>query len=150
MKTVTTELPYRPDSADLFEPLADQPWAMFLDSGRPWDGQGRYDILVAAPIATVVTRGAITEVRSGQDLERSTGDPLRVLQKILSHHAASFHPDPALPFSGGAVGYFAYDLGRRYERIDSRATDVEALPEMAVGIYDWAVVVDHVERRGRL
>ena len=52
-----------------------------------------------------------------------------------------------LPFTGGAIGYFGYDLARRYERLPALATDLERLPEMAVGIYDWAVVVDHSERR---
>ena len=28
---------------ELFESIADRPWAVFLDSGRPLCGQGRYD-----------------------------------------------------------------------------------------------------------
>lgn len=44
-----TELPYRPDSAALFETIADWPWAVFLDSGRHHPGQSRYDILSAQP-----------------------------------------------------------------------------------------------------
>ena len=30
------------------------------------------------------------------------------------------------------------------------AEDLEGLPEMAIGIYDWSLVVDHQERRSRL
>src|SRR5690606_9637012 len=55
-----------------------------------------------------------------------------------------------LPFAGGAIGYLAYDLGRRFERLPSIADDDIGAPEMAVGIYDWACVVDHVERRAWL
>ena len=43
------------------------------------------------------------------------------------------------------MGYFSYDLGRRLERIDDKNTP-EKIPEMMVGIYDWAVVVDHRKR----
>src|SRR5262245_46505151 len=32
-------------------------------------------------------------------------------------------PVSAVPFTGGAVGYWSYDFGRRLERIPSRATD---------------------------
>jgi len=140
------ELPYCPDSAELFTPLADRPWAMFLDSGRPYDTQGRYDILVADPVATLVTRGAITEIRIGETVEYSPDDPLQLLQHVLAQHDTCV-ADPSLPFTGGALGYFGYDLGRRFERLACTAADVESLPDMAVGIYTWAVVVDHVRQR---
>ena len=44
-----TELPYREDSAMLFDAIADLPWAVFLDSGDPARSGGRYDILAAGP-----------------------------------------------------------------------------------------------------
>ncbi|MBI3899341.1 MAG: aminodeoxychorismate synthase component I [Gammaproteobacteria bacterium] len=140
------ELPYRPDSADSFEALADRPWSMFIDSGRPWSSQGRYDILVADPIETLVTRGVTTEIRSADTVVQSFDDPLTLLQQSLTRYGL-ITPMASLPFVGGAVGYFAYDLGRRFERLPAVATDVGQLPEMAVGIYDWAVVVDHVAQR---
>jgi para-aminobenzoate synthetase component 1 len=143
----TTELPYVPDSAELFAALADRPWAMFLDSGFPACAQGRFDILVADPVATLVTRGETTEIRHGDGLERSSDDPLSLLQRVLARHAPTSPADASLPFRGGAVGYFGYDLGRRFERLPAIAVDVESLPEMAVGIYDRALVVDHVARR---
>ncbi|HCI6414034.1 TPA: aminodeoxychorismate synthase component 1, partial [Klebsiella quasipneumoniae subsp. quasipneumoniae] len=48
-----------------------------------------------------------------------------------------------LPFLGGALGLFGYDLGRRFERLPAAAQADIALPDMAVGIYDWALIVDH-------
>ncbi len=141
-----TELPYLSDSTDLFEALADRPWAMFLDSGRPHSTQGRFDILVADPVATLVTRGAITEIQHGDSVEKSSDDPLVLLRRLLARYTPALPVESPLPFSGGAVGYFAYDLGRRFERLPAVTLDVEQLPEMAVGIYDWAVVVDHVAR----
>ncbi len=47
-------LPYLADSAELFEAIADEPWAVFLDSGRPRTTAGRMDILAARPYATLV------------------------------------------------------------------------------------------------
>jgi para-aminobenzoate synthetase component 1 len=48
-----------------------------------------------------------------------------------------------LPFLGGALGYFAYDLGRRFEKLPVQAKQDISLPEMAIGIYSQAVIFDH-------
>ncbi len=141
-----TELPYRADSAALFETVADLPWAVFLDSGGHHLTQSRYDIIAAEPHTTLVTRGKLTEIRSDA-IELSREDPLVLLRQYLE-----FDPAAAcdLPFTGGALGYFSYDLGRRFERLPAFAEDAEKMPEMAVGIYDWAVVVDHLDKRSWL
>lgn len=55
-----------------------------------------------------------------------------------------------LPFNGGAIGYFSYDLARRLEKLPVIAEDAEAIPEMAVGIYRWAVVVDHLQQQTQM
>ena len=138
-----TELPYQPDSARLFEAIADLPWAVFLDSGRHHPAQSRYDILSAQPYVRLVTRGPLTEIYS-DTIELSREDPFSLLRRALAI-------DPAcgseLPFCGGAIGYFGYDLARRLERLPALADDAEKIPELAVGLYDWAVIADHRERR---
>ncbi|MBY0267841.1 MAG: aminodeoxychorismate synthase component I [Burkholderiales bacterium] len=141
-----TELPYRNDSARLFEAVADRPWAVFLDSGLHHPGQARYDIITAEPHVRIITRGALTEVH-GETSELSRADPFDLLREQLAIDAAC---RGELPFTGGAIGYFGYDLARRYEKLPVRARDIERIPDMAVGIYDWAVVVDHSEQRAWL
>jgi para-aminobenzoate synthetase component I len=141
-----TELAYSDDSARLFEAIADLPWAVFLDSGRHHPAQSRYDILSAQPYIRLVTRGALTEIYS-DGIELSREDPFELLRRTLAADAGSAG---TLPFCGGAIGYFSYDLARRLERLPSLAKDAEDIPDMAVGIYDWAVVVDHHERRSWL
>jgi para-aminobenzoate synthetase component 1 len=141
-----TGLPYHEDSARLFEAIADLPWAVFLDSGRHYPGQSRYDILSAQPYVRLVTRGALTEIYS-DGVELSREDPFLLLKRALAVDPAC---GGALPFCGGAIGYFGYDLARRLERLPALAEDAERIPEMAVGLYDWAVVVDHRERKSWL
>ncbi|MFP4278803.1 MAG: aminodeoxychorismate synthase component I [Halochromatium sp.] len=143
-----TELPYRPDSTALFAPFSGRPWAMLLDSAQPGCATGRWDILVADPSATLVTRGAMTEIRDAHGCRRSAEDPFALLRAALGEREG---PAPAgLPFAGGAVGWFGYDLARRIERLPVRAIDAEDLPEMAIGVFDWALLVDHQERRSWL
>ncbi|TCT18193.1 aminodeoxychorismate synthase component I [Thiobaca trueperi] len=144
---VTCEIPYRPDSAGLFAALRTASWPVFLDSGRPLSIQGRYDILTADPVRTLVTRGAWTEIRTADGVRISADDPFALLAEALGPVRPACH---GLPFAGGAIGYFGYDLARRLLPLPNLAQDAENLPEMAVGIYDWALVVDHVDRRTRL
>ena len=139
-------IPYRPDSAELFDALADEPWAVFLDSAHSGATGGRWDILAARPYATLVSQGGLTELRQDGSVERSDEDPFERLRM----HLRPMRHSQALPFVGGGIGYFAYDLARRLERLPELAEDGEGMPEMAVGFYDWAVLVDHQRREGWL
>ena len=141
-----TEIPYRADSAILFETVVDLPWAVFLDSGSHHLTQSRYDIISAEPHTTLVTRGNLTEIRSDA-IELSRADPLTLVRQHLDLDRGTACD---LPFTGGALGYFAYDLARRFEKLPTRAVDADKMPEMAVGIYDWALVVDHLDKRSWL
>ncbi|CAI1581629.1 aminodeoxychorismate synthase component 1 [Serratia proteamaculans] len=141
-------LPYtRTALLELFAPLASQPWAMLLHSGFAEHSHNRFDILVAAPCATLTTRGPSTEVRRGQAFWQSPEDPFSLLQQQLEQQNLQPDADTDLPFQGGALGLFGYDLGRRVEKLPQRALADIALPDMAVGIYDWALIADHHQQR---
>ncbi len=142
MALLKASLPYRKDAAVVFSAVADQPWAILLESGGAPGLDARYDILVAEPFITLVTQGEETLISDQQGSTVSHDDPFRLLKQILQRYPAG--QVSGLPFAGGAMGYFAYDLSRRIETLPSLAEDAEQLPWMAVGVYDWAVVVDHV------
>lgn len=133
-------LPYFPDSADIFAHIAHHPWAVWLDSAHPYSEQGRYDILAADPVITLETKANVTTINENGAVSRSDCDPFHLLQRYLGPIQPGFDD---LPFNGGAIGYFSYDLGRRIEKLPVLAADSEAISEMAVGIYHWAVIVDH-------
>ena len=137
------QLPYHPDSSRYFSLFASRPWSVYLDSAHPYSEAGRYDILTADPYATLVTRGGSTRIERMGERSTSAEDPFDLIRRELG--AAGRGPE-GVPFSGGALGYFGYDLARRIERFPSLARDETGLPEMAVGLYDWAMVVDHRQR----
>jgi para-aminobenzoate synthetase component I len=142
------DFPYRKDSTPLFEAINHLPWAAMLDSCQPYSQQGRYDILSADPVSLLVTQGEHTQISfNGGNLRLSTEDPFQLLREALGPLRQGIE---GIPFCGGALGYFGYDLGRRLERMPSIAKDMEQLPEMAVGIYDWSLVVDHQQQRSWL
>ncbi len=141
------EIAYRNDTGSLFAPWAGRSWAVFLNSGGRQGERARYDIFAADPYITIVTKGDRTEIRTRASAEITPLDPFEVLKRVLCNGPGCVSQ---LPFTGGAIGYFAYDLGRRIERLPSTAVVDLDLPEMAMGVYDWAVIVDHQERRAYL
>ncbi|MDR2219967.1 MAG: aminodeoxychorismate synthase component I [Methylobacillus sp.] len=147
MKTLLTPLPYRADSAAVFARIAHRQWAIYLDSGWPGSQYGRYDIFSAEPMTTLATRDGQTEIRENKSTQVVAENPFHTLKTILQRHTAA---PTHLPFSGGAMGYFSYDLARCLESLPERAMDAEQMPEMAIGIYDWAAVFDHRAERAWL
>lgn len=138
------ELAYPEQVADLFAHLVEWPWAVWLDSGAPSAVSGRYDILAADPSHRVTHDGQLTRVASRDGVSVSEQAPLAVVATLLHEPQATVAAcPPEVPFCGGAIGYFGYDL---MSAAPCRGP-TSHMPLMAVGIYDWAVVVDHQTRR---
>lgn len=138
-----TPLPYSRDATEYYAAIADLPWAIWLDSG----GRGRYDILVAEPVVTLVTQGEKTLITSAEGVRDSTTDPFVLLREQLGTQLETVTD---IKFAGGALGYWGYDLVRRLALVQSVAKDAEGLPEMAIGIYDWAIQFDHQAKTAQL
>lgn len=114
---------------------------MLLESAGPLGADNGFDIITADPLATLETRGELTTLRVGANISKHHEDPLALLahtqQQLLGElELCATH----LPFIGGALGLFGYDLGRRFERLPVQAAADIAVPDMAVGIYDWALL----------
>ncbi|MGB1322229.1 MAG: aminodeoxychorismate synthase component 1 [Vibrio gallaecicus] len=129
----------------LFSNIESQPWAMLLRSASESHIDSRYDILVAQPIATFETIGAQTTINVNKKKLISEQDPFELLAQYQQELLPNDSSHAELPFTGGALGYFSYDLGRRVERIPALAHHDINAPDMAIGLYDWAVIVDHKE-----
>ena len=139
-------LPYQPDSCHYFELVRHLPWAVFLDSTTKTSQDNRYDIIAADPFLTLGTKGekTVIEQRSGHK-KISELDPFHLLQRQLK--SFPIQRTTSLPFCGGAIGHFGYDLGRRIEKLPNIAIDNEETADMLVGIYDWAIITDHQKKQ---
>ena len=141
-------LPYFEDSSLLFSIIANEEWSVFLDSGYPYDDQGCFDIISTHPTITLVTKGNTTEIQQAHgDISFSKENPFALVKQYVSK---GFSAIDDLPFNGGAIGYFSYDLARQLEILPSIAKDEENIPDMVVGIYPWAVIVDHAKKQSWL
>lgn len=110
---------------------------VLLDSADPRNQLGRYSLLSAGPLLQI----------SDQQPAKQTARLLREALQRLG--PADWPSDTALPFGAGLLGYLAYDYGRQLEALPSLACDDIALPALAFGLYDWAVVSDHKQQIGR-
>ena len=146
-------LPEGSELLDVFQHYATQDWAMLLDSANSAHEDGRYDIFVAQPIATLTTQGESSKLwrQVSNSTVTSNADPLGLLQDLLDENIATDwktdQGDIELPFMVGALGYFAYDLGRRFETLPDTSREDYQSPDMAVGIYSWSVIKDNLHSR---
>ncbi len=124
-----------------FAPWADQPWAMLLESRGADRIRGRFSFMAVSPTCTILaTVGGAVSV----DGSPVAGDPFAVLAREL---AARPVPEPGpLPFCGGAMGVFGYELGRHLERVPARHGTAAGV-EMAVGLYDVIAGFDGATRQ---
>lgn len=134
---------------DIFAHFADKPWAMFLDSANSQHQDGRFDILVADPIATVTCQGDNSHVwiKHTETLEVSQQNPITLIQTLLDQimpkDKLSMIETTHLPFLAGAMGLFGYDLGKQFENLPDKNSDGYSAPDMAVGIYSWSLIKDN-------
>ncbi|NIF47011.1 aminodeoxychorismate synthase component 1 [Enterobacter sp. Ap-1006] len=141
---VFRELSWQADAVQhYFRSVSAQPWAMLLHSGFADHPHNRFDIMVAGPLATLVTRGQETVIERHGLSSRHNECPLELLQQTLDSFDLATTSTNDIPFCGGALGLFSYDLGRRFEKIPATAEQDLTTPDMAVGIYDWALIADH-------
>lgn len=141
-------LPYQADSSCYFERIRHLPWPVFFDSNGNTTKDNRYDIMAAAPFKTLITHGRETQIETATSNEIIEGDPFHILQRQLAMFPAQVSND--LPFCGGAIGLFSYDLCRQIETLASNAIDNEEAADMLVGIYDWAIITDHLLKQSFL
>ena len=141
------DIPGDTDICHLFGHFCQQPWAMLLDSANSPHQDGRFDIVVAGPVATIVSRGESSEICQDGHTSLSTDDPIALLQGLIAHYQwDSLSRDEHyahLPFVLGAMGYFAYELGGRFEALPDAAGQATHCPDMAIGIYDWSIIKDN-------
>lgn len=135
-----SELPYNNNSEEIFSLISNEPWSIFLDSGFPSIDTGRYDVIAARPSITLETYNEKTFITTENNRTVSNEDPFELVRQNLGKKEENLN---GLPFAGGALGYFAYDLCRRVEKISGNSKQKINMPDMAIGIYDWSLIIDH-------
>lgn len=107
----------------------------------------RFDILSAAPSQLIRYDPDGLSIRVAGLWHTEAVDPFDYLDQRLKTLDAT---ESELPFSGGLIGHWSYDLGRVIENLPSQAQADIDFPWMQVGLYLWAIVIDHQDKRSWL
>ncbi len=110
------------------------PAPAFLYSGEGFGAAGRYSFLAPDPEETLRLSPGDPE------------DPFEVLRRVLAGAPRFFGEKPALPFFGGWMGYFSYDLGRRVERLGRTAPVDHGFPLLELSFHRRVLVFDRHRR----
>jgi len=147
---------YRELPADLETPvsvymkLQDDGPSFLLESIAGGEHVARYSFVGVRPRALLSVLGDRVSLRQdGHESNRMLApgeDSLSTLKAELANVVPVHLPD--LPrFSGGAVGFLAYDAVRRFERLPVIAADELGLPEAVFMLTDSLVAFDHARQR---
>ena len=124
--------------------LRSLPGLAFLDSAMRHDPLGRHSIVTADPFA----RFRFRDGRATLDGRPVAGGPFAALRACLAPYRIA--PSLDNPFPGGAIGYLAYDLGAALERVAAPARRAGLTDDIALNLYDTALVIDHAAGTARL
>ena len=139
--------------------LRNEPYPWMLDSAlvtppRKAGALGRYSFAGADPYLVLRAYGDRVELQC----RRGVRDDLIPGRSVICHDplevARSLMPPPltreagaALPFVGGAVGYWGYELGQQLDSIELHAEDDLGLPDLVLLYVDRLIAIDHVTGR---
>jgi len=132
---------YYSDSSYYFEKIKHLDWPVFLDScyqkDKPQSKYARFDIIAANPFIKITAKSGITSVSDRNGNHQYKQPSLDVLSDLMNQYQK---PSCNFPFVGGAIGYCSYEL-------NLKSAKKNTIDTMMMGIYDWAVIVDHFKKK---
>ena len=120
-------------------------YSFLLESVEGGEKIARYSFLGADPFLLFRARGnegTVREMNSGRET-RFTGDPIGKLRELMGRYQGV--DAPGLPrFTGGGVGYFAYDAVRLVEDIPDSTRDDYRSDDIFFMFFDTILVFDNI------
>ena len=126
------------------------PYCFLLDSVEGGEKWARYSFIGRDPLLTLRIHGqeAVLERRDGH-VEHLYGNPFDLVRDVMARYkGARVNGIPRL--SGGAVGFFGYDLVRSVENLPNPPPDTLGVPDAHFLICDEMIVFDHLRQKLQL
>lgn len=129
------------NSFQLYSIFKNDAYSFFLDSGMDYEKLGQYSFIGFNPIVIFKSKNDKIDITEGDVKTTYYGNPLEQLKKIYKKYEMNYKSE--LPFVGGFVGYFSYDLCHHIEKLPRKAKDDVNIPDCFLGLYDGVIVIDH-------
>lgn len=138
-----TETPIR-----VFQQFSRDKRAFLLESVEGGVKWARYSFIGTDPFLVMrVKRGVATIEQGGRTQTLSSPDPIQLIREKLRSYRSPQLPELP-PFTGGAIGFFGYDLLQYYEkRLPQHGKDDLAMDDMHFMFCDKVVVFDHFKQQ---
>lgn len=131
----------------LFKRFEKSKYCFLLESVEGGEKWARYSIIGRNPFLIVKSfkNKTIIEDKNGLSKEEE-GNPVEIIRNLIGKFKAATLK--GLPrFSGGAVGFFGYDLIRHYENLPNMPEDDLELPESHFMFTNEVIVFDHLKQK---
>lgn len=140
MAAIVKELTQYQDAEKIFSFIKDETYAVFLDSSME-NKLGQYSIIGFDPYLILKEEEGIF-YHNGK---KQKGSLENYLKKYLKEHYEDNETN--LPLTAGAIGYFSYDYGRKFENISTRHKKEINMPEALVVFYDLFLIEDKKKKK---
>lgn len=130
----------------LFKKIGGGGNSYLLESVEGGEKRGRYSYIGRNPFMIIKAYGRKTFIQEGDETCIQEGNPLELIRKIMEDYKAPYMekmPD----FTGGAVGYIAYDMARNYLELTQTKEDDIQLPDLHLILTKEVIVYDHVKQK---
>jgi anthranilate synthase component 1 len=119
--------------------------AFLFESVEGGERAARYSFLGIRPTRVFRSRGQQVTLQECATGETTTfqADPRQALRDLMAPYTAASQPGLP-PFTGGAVGYLAYDGIRLVEDIPETGTDDLGLDDMVYALFETVVAFDNL------
>ncbi|MCL2185945.1 MAG: anthranilate synthase component I [Treponema sp.] len=118
-----------------------------LESAEDNKTWGRYTFLGFDPVMEITCINGIMTVNSSEKKIINTDNPNKQIQEILDQHK-SIKFDYLPSFSGGLVGYFAYDYAKYCEpTLKLNAVDEENFNDVDLMLFDKVIAFDNFKQK---
>ncbi len=136
-----TETPIR-----VFHHFYDEPRAFLLESvegGMTW---ARYSFIGMDPFMVIKGKNGHIHIETKTGVRQGSGRPIETIRHLLRAYKSPDIKD--LPrFTGGAVGFFGYDLLKYYEQLPQHRIDDLNMNDLEFMFCDSVIAFDHFRQR---
>ncbi|HHD2754092.1 TPA: aminodeoxychorismate synthase component I [Clostridium perfringens] len=130
------EIDNKLESHEVYSLFKDEKDSIFLDSSKEESEFSLYSFIGINPFKKFISK----EDEIYIDGKLSYGDPFDKLDELIKKYKIDYESN--IPFLGGAMGYFSYDIGRVIEKMPESAKEDVSIPDSYFLFYDNVIIFD--------